>query len=147
MKKKQHHYEEYYINETHMKKLYNMYIHQSFFDKILDVLVLFAIIFTVMSIILELLLDVNNSILVIVHSFSIIVLVIFILELMRDYLKSKSAKHFIKHHWIDVILVVFLSLFFVFAYLGFAKVRGIHSLKAYFHEAKEIRVIFSYFSK
>lgn len=147
MKKKKPSFEEYIINDSHIEKLYNMYIKQSWFDKLIDVLVLFAIIFTVVSVVLQLTMEISQSVLYYIHSFSSIILLIFIIELMRSYARSKSKRHFFKHHWIDIILVALLSLFFLFSYLGLAKLKGIPTLKAYLQEAKHTRIIFQLFKR
>ena len=124
-----------------------MYIRQSFFDKIIDILVFFAIIFTVVSVVLELTMDISKEVLSFIHGFSVIILLIFAVELVRSYARSKSKREFFKHHWIDVILVTLLSLFFLFSYFGLARMRGITILKGYLQEAKHTRVIFQLFKR
>ena len=136
-------YEEYFINSNKFKKLYNLYVHQSILDKILDICVFFAILFTIMSFVLEFLIGIDHAVFIFIHEISALVLLIFILELFRDYAKSKSSKLFFKKHWIDLILVVFLSFYFLFSYFGLAKIRGVTSAKKYFQEAKHVRVIFN----
>ena len=73
-------YEEYFINDTRLKKLYNMYVHQSFFDKLLDILVFSAMLLTVMSVVMDYFGYVDNQIMILVHSFSVFILAIFGLE-------------------------------------------------------------------
>ena len=46
-------YNNYFINDTYVEKLYNLYLHQTIFDKILDSLVFFAIVFTIFNFMLE----------------------------------------------------------------------------------------------
>jgi hypothetical protein len=140
-------YEEYFINETKMKKLYNMYLHQSLFDKILDILVLLAIIFTLVSLVMQFLMDVSPVVLSYIHHFSLIILIIFSFELFREYLRSTSKQKFLKKYWVDMVLVALLSLFFVTSYLGFARLRGILSLQGVLEELKEIKVLFNFFGK
>ncbi len=146
-KKKQLVHEEYFVHGNYIKKLYNFYIHQSIFDKILDVLVLFAIIFTIMGVVLEFLIGVDEYILHYIHLFSSVILLIFTLELIRDYAKSKTYRAFFRKHWVDVILVTLLSLYFIFSYFGLSKLRGLNSIKTYLQEAKHFRVIFNLFNK
>ena len=67
--KKKYYYEEYFVNDTYLKKLYNVYINKHFADKLLNILAFFAILATVMAVILELLGDVNNKILILTNLF------------------------------------------------------------------------------
>ncbi len=139
--------EEYFVNDSHLKKLYNMYLHQSIFDKILDILVLFAILFTLMGLILEFLINVDDNILHLIHSASIFILVIFAIELIRSYAKSKTKKEFFKYYWLDVFLVVTLSLYFVFVtYFGFARaIQEVAKLKGFLQEFKHVKIVFEFF--
>lgn len=139
--------DERYVNNSYIEKLYNMYLKESLFDKILDVLVFFAILFTVIAVILEFVIPVSETILHYIHLFSSTILLIFAIELIREFAKSKSRRHFIKNHWIDLILVVALSVFFFFSYFGLAKLRFISELKPFFQDAKYTRVIFQIFKK
>jgi len=144
--------DEYFINDTYLKKLYNLYIRQSIYEKILDYLVFFAIIFTLMSIILEYLMNINEYILHLIHLISIIIIFIFALELIVEYAKSKTIKHFFTKHWIDFILIVFLSFYFLFApYFGLAKIEEISKLKNILYRLKHFKVSFggikSFFEK
>lgn len=147
MAKKKKFYYEHFENNSTLQKLYNLYIKQSMFDKILDVLVFFAISAAVLGLILEFTLNVDSKLLETIHSLSIIILLIFILELIREYAKSVSGRHFFKKHWVDLILVSMLSLFFLFSYLGIAKMIGFNSIKVYIQEAKHTRVIFQLFKR
>ena len=147
MKKKKVNFDEYYVNNSYIEKLYNMYVKESLFDKILDLLVFFAILFTIVAVILEFLIPISDTILHYIHLFSSTILLIFAIELIREFAKSKSRRHFIKHHWIDLILVVALSVFFFFSYLGLAKLRFLTELKPFFQDAKYTRVIFQIFKK
>lgn len=145
-------YREYFVNGTHMKRLYHLYIHKTIFDKILDILVLFAIIFSVIGLVLEFLGDIDINILYIVHSVSTIILVIFGLELLREYIKSNTFRDFFNSYWIDFILVVFLSFHFLFAsYLGFEKLSQITKAKNAAQELKHFKItsnfIRDFFSK
>lgn len=140
--------EEVHFNDSHIKKLYHNYIHQTFFDKLLDILVFFAIIFTIMGLVMEYLINISDSVLHFIHSFSVIILVIFMVELLREYAKAKTKKHFFKKHWIDVLLIVVLSFYFLFVtYLGFAKAKGLTVVNKYAKEAKHLRVALSIFKK
>lgn len=128
--------------------MYNLYLHKTFFDKILDILLLFAIIFTMMGIILEYLININDSLLHFIHSISTIILLIFTLELLREYALSKTGKHFLKKHWIDLSLIVILSIYFLFiTYFGFAKVSALKSIDKLTKETKHFRVVFKFLKK
>ena len=147
-KKNSYGYVEYFVNDNHMKKLYNMYIHKTVYDKIMDILVLSAIIFTVVGIVLELTIDVDNTILHIIHSLSTIIIAIFALELLREYVKSKTSREFFRKHWIDFILVVFLSFYFLFMnYFGFAKIHQLTKAKSAVTEFKHAKIMFKVFKK
>ncbi len=146
MKKNTTLYQEYFINDTYIKKLYNMYVKKHFLEKLLNILVLFAMISTLMGFILEYLIGIENTILVIIQSFSIIILCIFILELFGDYANSKTTKKFLKQHWIDIILVLFLSLYFVFmSFLYFLQFFLFDYLKPYITYLKEMRITYKLF--
>jgi hypothetical protein len=139
-------YREYFVNDTYIKKLYNMYVKKHFLEKLLHVLVLFAMISTLMAVILEYLLGIENNILIIIQSLSLFILCIFILELFGDYAKSSSTKSFFKHHWIDIFLVVFLSLYFVFmSFLYFLQFFFLDYLKPYIAYIKELRITYRLF--
>ena len=69
---KKYNYFEYFENDTHLKKLYNIYINKHIADKVLNLLVLTAIILTTMTVVLELLGDVNNVVVILVNSFFLI---------------------------------------------------------------------------
>ena len=146
MNKKEFRYQEYFINDTYIKKLYNMYVKKHFLEKFLHVLVLFAMISTVMGFVLEYLIGIQHNILLFIQSISVIILLIFILELFGDYANSKTTKGFLKHHWIDIILVVFLSLYFVFmSFLYFLQFFFFDYLKPYISYLKEMRVTYKLF--
>lgn len=140
-------YFEYIVNGDHIKRLYDFYIRQSIWDKVLDVVVFIAILFTIMALILEFLIGIEDSVIHFIHSISAIVIFIFMLELLRDYAKSKTSRAFFKTHWIDVLLVTVLSLYFLFSYFGLAKLKGISGIKKYTQEAKHIRVLLRAFRR
>lgn len=148
-KKKQMAYEEYFINGDHIKKLYNMYIHQTPFDRVLDILVFFAIIFTAVALVLEFMhFAIDPIVLDFIHTVSGTILVIFIVELIREYAKSKTGREFLKKHWIDLILISILSFYFLFVtYFGIAKLKLLTSIKGYVQELKHIKVAFKLFKR
>ena len=142
-------YREYFINDTYLKKLYALYIHQSKLEKMLDFLVLFAIIFTFMAVILEYLIGVSPEVLHIIHLASTFVLFIFLIDLGREYARSRNKKEFFKSHWIDVLLICVLSLYFLFvSYLGVAKAtKELGSAQKMVKEAKHFRILLSLFKR
>lgn len=142
-------YSIYFVNDNHLKKLYNLYIHQSFFEKLFDILVFCAIIFTLMSIILEFLLDINSQVIKFIHYGSSFVFFIFIIEIILEYARSTSNKNFFKKHWIDFILIVFLSFYFLFVtYFGFAKISSqLTKLKDLVSKIKHYKVAFKIFKR
>lgn len=137
----------YLINNSKLKKLYFLYIHQSLFDKILDFLVILAVLLTVFTFFLEIFFK-NNKFLYFLHFISFAILIIFIFETLRDYIKSKSFRHYLNKYWIDFILIAFLGLYFTFSgFLGFAKVRIFEISRDLIEDSKRIRVVFSTFFK
>ena len=101
-----------------------------------------------MAVVLELLGDVNNKILILIHSFSILILSIFVLELVRDYASSKSKKEFFRKPWLDFILITFLSVYFLFVtFLGFLKFFLLDFLKPVFYDMKEMRAFWKIFKR
>lgn len=150
MRKKQKFvYEEYFINGDHIKKLYNLYVHQTFIDKFLDILVFFAIIFTVMSLVLEFMhFGIDPHVLEMIHSISGAILIIFIIELIREYAKSKTGREFLRKHWIDLLLISILSFYFLFVtYFGIAKVKLFSVIKGYAQELKHFKVALKLFKR
>ena len=134
-------FEEYFVNDTYLKKLYNLYIRESQFEKALNYLVFLAIIFSVMALVLELFMHLNEKVLEFIHTASTIVLIIFIIELIVEYSKSRTKKKFLKKFWIDLILVILLSFYFLFApYLGLAKLEEVSKLKDFTFKLKHANV-------
>ncbi len=145
---KKYGYEEYFINDTYIKKLYNMYISKHIWDKILDVLVFTAILMTVMTVILDFFGEVHTIIHIIVHSFSALILAIFGLELLRHYAQSKTKNNFFKNHWLDFTLIVFLSFYFIFvSFLEVFRIVLFDLLKPLFQDAKHARLFFKIFKR
>lgn len=149
MKKQKQIYSVYFVNDNHLRKLYNFYIHQSFFERVMDVIVFFAIIFTLMSVVLEFLLEVDSLVLNTIHYVSGFVFLIFLIEIIFEYSRSKSNKDFFKKHWIDFFLIVFLSFYFLFVtYFGLAKISAEFSkFKTLISKIKHYKVAFKAFKK
>ncbi len=140
-------YIEYFVNHSFLKRFYFGHLHRTKFDKFLDYFIVFAVIFSLFSLVLELFgVHFSPEIMLTIHLLSLIVLFIFVLELVRAYAHSKSKKHFFKKHWLDILLVGFLSLYFLSAtYFGVARLLGLEALKGPIQEMKHLRVIFSFF--
>lgn len=139
--RKKYGYEEYFMNDSHIKKLYNMYLEKSIYNKVLDKLVFFAMMMIVMSVVMSIISDVDGIVLLFLNSLNVLILTIFGLELLRAYARSRSGKDFLKHHWIDFTLLVFLSFyFFIITTLGYF-FRLFDFLKPFAQETKEIRAI------
>lgn len=133
-------YEEVLINNSTLKKLYYIYLHQTLFDKILDILVFLAIIISLGEILSELFFNLNQHILHYLHIISIGVLIIFTIELFREYAQSKTNRHFFKKHWMDLALVIFLSTyFFTAAYFGIGKIKAVSNFAKYTGKFKQIK--------
>ncbi len=140
---KKYGYSEVVFNESRIRKLYFEYLHQTFFDKMLDVLVFFAVLVTFMTVFLEMFFNVSKIIILSLHSFSVLVLFIFGLELFRDYAHSHNRKSFFKNHWLDFVLVSFLSVYFITAtYFGLSRLKFLIDLKNYFSEFKNYKIFY-----
>jgi hypothetical protein len=141
-------YKSYYRNGSSLEKLYNLYLHQTVFDRILDVLVLFAILFTVFNFFLELFLNYDSFILKFFHVLSVWILVVFGFDLIRHYINAKTKSEFLYHHGIDLFLVVFLSVYFLFTtYFGVAWFRTLTGLKNTLYEVKYFRAFLHLFKR
>lgn len=141
-------YSNYYRNDSYVEKLYNLYLHQTVFDRVLDVLVFLAIIFTIFNFVLEFFFNVSHKILDLVHLISLWVLVVFAFDLIRHYAKAKTRKDFFKHHGLDLFIVVFLSFYFLFTtYFGIAWFRTLTGLKNTLYEVKYFRAFVHLFKR
>lgn len=141
-------YEEYFVNKTHLRKLYGMYLDKNIYNKILDKLVFFAIVTIVMSVVMPFFFDISPRVLFYINSATTFVLLIFILELFRNYAHSRSGIEFLKKNWIDFILVVFLSFYFLFiSFLSLINLKIFEALKLYISDAKHLRAFFLIFKK
>lgn len=130
------------FNDSKIRRAYHFYLHQTVFDQILDVLVFFAIVFTVFEVIAEFFLTLPYAISHTIHSFSVLVLTIFGLELLREYAVAEHRFEFYKKHWLDFILVVFMSLYlFSATYFGIAKLTEITKLNNLAKETKHVRIV------
>jgi len=128
-------------NHNFFRRVYYMYLHQSMFDKILEILVFFAMAFTVLEILVDLIISVPETVTHMIHSFSKVVLFIFGVELFREYCHSNNFRHFIKRNWIDFSLVLILSLhMFGASYFGFAKFEKITKFKNIIKETKHYKI-------
>jgi len=133
-------------NHNLIRRLYYSYIHQSMIDRVLELLVVFAMIFTVLEIVLDLFIPVPESVGHLIHSFSTVVLFIFALELIREYAHSANFRHFVKRNWLDLSLVLILSLhMFGASYFGFAKFEKLTKFKNLIKETKHYRIALKFF--
>lgn len=139
---KKYEYDEYIVNNSRIKKLYHMYLHQTIFDKVLDVLVLFAILFTAVEVVSYLFFNLSETVLHVFHSFTVLIFLVFGLELFREYAHSKDHKDFFKKHGVDFVLLVFLSFYFFAAtYFGIARVKSIANIGKYATKAKQFKIV------
>ena len=146
--RKKYHYDEYFINSNHFKKLYGMYLEKNLYNKFLDKIVFVSMMIILMSVVLPFFVDLNLKILLLLNSISSLVILIFLLELVRSYAESKSSRDFFKKNWIDFILIVFLSFYFLFiSILGFFNIKLIESLKLYFSDSKNVRILYKVFRR
>lgn len=145
---KKHALKEFYHNETPFKKLYNLYVKKTLFEKIFNAIVLFAMIATIVGTVMSFLTDVDFKVILLINSLSGFILLIFILELFRDYATSKSKKEFFKHHWIDIVLVTLLSFFFFFmSVVYFLQFLFLEHIKPLIYQLKEMRIFYKFFKK
>lgn len=147
-KKKDPIYLEIFENRSYIHKLYNKYVHQTKFEKILESLVFLAILFTATNLFLEVFLGIQNKFTYYMHIFSVWVFFIFILELFREYTVSKSNKEFFKKHGIDFVIITFLSSYFLFAgYFAFARFNPFEGLNGIIKELKNYKVTLKLFRR
>ncbi|MCA9486942.1 hypothetical protein H6501_03760 [Candidatus Woesearchaeota archaeon] len=106
-------YEEYYVNADPIQRVYRRYIEQTLWDRTLNMLVFFALIFSLMSVIMEFVTQINWEIFAFIHGFSFLILLVFFLELFRTYAKSTTRRAFFKKHWPEVFLMSLLSFYFI----------------------------------
>jgi hypothetical protein len=138
--------EEYFINDSYLKKLYNYYIRKTPIEKAIDYAVFFAIIFTSMTFILDLVMDLDEKLVNFIHTTSGIIFFIFVIELISNYYKSNSFKHFFKKHGVDFILVTFLSFYFLFvSFISVFKFDFLIKLRDYLYNFKKFRILFKSF--
>jgi len=146
--KNKHIYSIYFINDNHLKRLYNSYIHQTKIEKIFDYLIFIAIIFTIMELILEFIIKINENTNHIIHNISGIIFIIFILELIIEYSKSKNFKEFINKNLIDFLLIIILSFFFLFTtYFGISKLTKLTKINEIISKIKHIKISLKIFKK
>jgi hypothetical protein len=147
-KSNKHIQKEYYINHTHLERIYNKYLHQTAFDKILDNLVFFAIVFTLSNLIARYFFEINTTLLTYLGVISKVILLIFAADLMRHFVKAKSRRDFYAHHGLDLFLVVFLSFYFLFyTYLEMFRFTIITIIKPLVSDVKYLRVFVELFEK
>jgi len=112
--------------------LYHTYIHESLPHKIFQIIVLITILVSLFGLIFGLLGYFSHAV-EMIHKYSLVILIVFIIELLFDFLYFEDSKEFVKKHWIDVLLVIILSLTFFTTYLGAAKwikyVKNIKSIR------------------
>lgn len=138
---KKYEYNVTHFNHSSIRRLYFTYLHQTVFDKIVDTLVFFAVFSTFLTLVLELFLPISPILLAILHSFSVLILFIFGLELFRDYAHSENKKQFIKKHWLDLMLVGFLSTYLVTGtYFALARFNILITIEEFLMEFKYFKV-------
>jgi hypothetical protein len=136
--------EEYFVNGTKLKKLYYMYVHQTKWERAVDYLVFFAVFFTIVSLFLEYIEGVDELVIHYIHVFSVVVVFIFALELFISYLKSKTKRHFFRKHWLDFILITFLSVYFLFTpYFALSRFENLLKIKEFAERIKRLKIFFS----
>ena len=146
-KKKESIYEEYFVNANYVSKLYEFYIKKTVYDKVIDILVFLAILFTVTGVILQYFIKIETVVLYFINSLSTVILFVFAIELVRDFARSKNNQRFFRNHWIDIFLVVFLSMYFLLTFFGLNTWKFLTFLWGYVVEAKYARVFFKLFRR
>jgi len=130
------------FNDSKIRRAYYFYLHQTIFDQLLDILVFFAISFTIVEVIGQFFFTLPGGLIHILHSFSVLILTIFGLELLREYALSEHRYDFYKKHWIDFSLVVFMSIYFFGAtYFGLAKLTELTRLNKIAKETKHFKIV------
>lgn len=110
-------------------------------------LIPYALIVLLVIIIIELFAEVENlQIILIIHLADYLVLAVFIVDLIFLALKSKNARFFFKHYWLDLLAVIPLGLAFTLinrVYEVIAEIERIVVSQAILHETVEAEKIVS----
>ncbi|MDA3855564.1 MAG: hypothetical protein PF569_04860 [Candidatus Woesearchaeota archaeon] len=145
---KKYGYSEIVFNDSKTRRLYHKYLHQTIFDKILNFLVIAAIITTITTLIIDYIINLNPIISHTLHGFSNFILLIFVFELLREYAKQSTRKQFFKKHAVDFILIAFLSFYFIFIKLiGIINFSSISKLSELIYKIKNIKISTKLFIK
>jgi hypothetical protein len=92
--------------------------------------------------------DLDTTLLTYLGIVSKLILLIFAADLMRHFVKAKSRRDFYAHHGLDLFLVVFLSLYFLFyTYLEVFRFTVIAIIKPLISDVKYLRVFVELFEK
>ena len=141
-------YTEYYVNDSLLRKLYSLYIKQSVLNPLLDALVFVAILITAIGFTANLFIEINTPFFILINVLSGFIIFVFVIELMKKYAEAPNKRYFFKKHWIDFILVTFLSFYTIFiGFLGIIKLFIFDLLKPIFKELKDYRVMYKLFKR
>lgn len=147
--RRKYHYKEYVVNDGTLRKYYLMYLDKPLYNKILDKLVLLAMIIIVASTVVHfLVIKLPAEVMWILNLPSAVIISVFTLEVIRMYMESQTKKEFIQKHWLDFILVSFLSVYFLVAgAVTILKTLKVFELVPYFYQAKDARVFYKFFKR
>ena len=93
-------------------------------DKGLDSILLVSILTGIILIVMELFFSLSQSTLLLIHRVDALLLGVFFIDSARTFFKSKSLGQYLKHHWLDlVLLVVVIISFSAVLYTGIGRMR------------------------
>lgn len=112
-------YNDFIIKDNFIQKIYYLHIHQTLVEKIFDIILFLGILTVTILYTLEYYFDYYSSYLSLL---SIFLMFLFVFELFREYARSFDTWDFIRRHWIDISILLFITtLSLITTYVGFSK--------------------------
>ena len=141
-------YDEYVENDTAIHRYYARYVKNSFLEPLLDALVMASIIVTVIAVMVHFMEHVDPLLYSIIEYSSIGVLIIYSLDLLREFAKNPRRNVFLRKHWLDIAIVAFLVFYFILTpLLAATRIPIFQTMKTFFYEMKHIRVLVEFLKK
>lgn len=106
-----------------MKKI-KTYAEIHWMDKGLDAVLIASVIIGVLLIVTELFFALSPAALLLIHRVDALLLVVFFVDSSRTFFKSQSLHQYLRHHWLDlVLLVVIIISFSAVLFTGMGRLR------------------------
>jgi len=81
-------------------------------DKGLDTLLLVSILVGVVLIVIELFFSLSPATILLIHRIDALLLGVFFIDSARTFFKSQSLSQYLRHHWLDLVLLVVVIISF-----------------------------------